>query len=163
MSINVNWIRARLASLGRFAGLGFSVLAITNLYLAYKSSSVATRVHDVTNHVEVVSYVTNYVNVANGIVTNSMSRAYGVSAESVIRDPVEVARCRYHYFKVGYRIGALMHGRYYYDGSPCSYGRISSVWPDRIILDNGDYISNVIPEWDDRVDRMARNKRINHD
>ncbi len=120
----------------KFMPLLFGVATLCNVLLCYRASSVATRVHDITNHVEVVSFTTNFVNLSS-MPTNI------ISSQTDVRElPREVARTAYQYFVVGRLIGCKAWGRYYYDGSPCSWGRISAVYPDRILLEDGNWISN---------------------
>lgn len=129
-----------LSYFGRYASLLLTLLAASNLYLAFSASSASRREYCVTNYVEQVSFVTNVIECVGSISSPSNTVQLSNALDDV---PVrEVARCPYDYFMVGRVIGARMYGRYYYDGSLCSWGRIDSVWPDRILLADGNWITN---------------------
>lgn len=48
----------------------------------------------------------------------------------------------YDYFLFDGTRGAKMFDRLFYEGSRTSYGRIDTIFPDRILLENGSYIVN---------------------
>lgn len=73
--------------------------------------------------------------------------------------PSQVCETSYQYFVVGRRIGCKMFGRFYYEGSPCSYGRISEIYPDRILLASGDWITNLQRFHDGFLDNEKEFKR----
>lgn len=133
-------LKAILAGFSSLSGLALFVLACCNFVMAYKSVSVVRSVV-VTNVVEVASSVAASSNAISSVFS-SLS-APSVSADMPTeREPQEVARWPYRYFVVRRRIGCEFMNRYYYDGSPCSYGRIYQIYPDRILLADGDWISN---------------------
>lgn len=136
-----------LAGLSSASGLFLLVMSLANFYLAYRAAQVVNlRSYTVTNLVEVVSTVpTNTDSVVSSPVSFS-SPSFSSPSPDTVNPPVprEVAQWPYRYFLVGRRIGFEVFGRYYYEGSPCSYGRIYQIYPDRILLCGGDWISNRI-------------------
>lgn len=88
----------------------------------------------ITNHVIVV---TNYIEKA------SSSFSGDVSSLSPASSPDVEILVDYDYFMLdGFR---YIHycGRNYGEGAPVSYGRIVTIYPDRVLLDNGKYLKNV--------------------
>lgn len=69
-----------------------------------------------------------------------------VSAPIPEFQPPRSYRLRYYAFVVDSRPCASMSGRYYYEGDRHAYGVIRSIFPERIYLEGGDYIENVINE-----------------
>ena len=141
-------IKRLLAGFSASSGLFLFALGCTNFYLAFRASSVPrSRVTHVTNYVDVVSSPTNSTPVAGVDVPLSSPSGVAVPVPPPLPSPPrEVANYPYQYFIVGRRIGAQMFNRYYYDGSPCSYGRIERIFPDRILLVGGDWIRNSTPD-----------------
>ena len=134
-----------LARLSSLSGLFLLVLSLANFYLAYRASQVVNmRSYTVTNVVEVVSTVSSNIDSVVSSPLSFSSSSPSVPAPSPLPVPREVAQWPYRYFLVGRRIGFEVFGRYYYEGSPCSYGRIYQIYPDRILLCGGDWISNRI-------------------
>lgn len=131
-----------LAKLSGFSGLFLLVLSMSNFYLAFRASRVVNlKSVTVTNVVEVVNLKssTNEFPSASSSVDIPSSP---LPASPPVPVPKEVAQWPYRYFLVNRRIGLEAFGRYYYEGSPCSYGRIFQIYPDRILLKSGDWISN---------------------
>lgn len=132
-----------------FTGLILLVASLSNFYLAYRASS-DIRSTVVTNFVDLVSSPLIASPVSN-IVDDVRVFSSPTSSPSTLPSPPppslprQLAEYPYQYFIVGRRIGACMFGRFYYEGSPCSYGKISSIYPDRIILQGGDWILNKTP------------------
>ena len=99
--------------------------------------------------IEKVSVITNVVSSADSdfsslSVSNSVSSVPLVTRPSLVTNsPSQVCETSYQYFITGRRIGCKMFGRFYFEGSPCSYGRIDSIYPDRILLSSGDWIQNL--------------------
>lgn len=133
-----------LSRLSGFSGLFLLVLALSNFYLAFRASSVIN-MRSVT--------VTNVVEVAYSVPVSDPTNPPSPSVESPSIRPAssshpdrpashEVAQWPYRYFTINRRVGFEIFGRYYYEGSPCSWGRIKEIYPDRILLSSGDWISN---------------------
>lgn len=57
----------------------------------------------------------------------------------------QVYNFEYHYFKIGQVRHIKAYGVYYSEGSPTSYGIIKSIFPDRILLENGSILVNTRP------------------
>lgn len=139
-----------LRSFSAFSGFFLFLAGCANFVLAYKAMQVGSRVVVTTNIVEMASFTTNSLPSVSSPVSfvssNNLLPSFGRSPSPLADTNCcrEVACYPYQYFLVGRRIGAEMFGRYYYDGSPCSYGRIDRIFPDRIILCSGDWISNKV-------------------
>lgn len=86
-----------------------------------------------TNHVIVVTNVLE----SSGQIASSVS----VPAAPAILPDLEIP-VKYKYFMVDGTRHIEYCGRYFSEGSPTSYGRISLIFPDRIVLDNGRYLKN---------------------
>ena len=129
-------------------GILFLVGTICNVYLSYRAYSVvkSNSVQSVTNVVELLSSpLTN--SSPSGVKSSFSSPFYHSPLSDPRQDivvPKEVAEYPYQYFLIGRRIGVQLFGRFYYEGSPCSYGRIKHIFPDRIILEDGNWIRNRI-------------------
>lgn len=157
----MNRIKQLLSSLKNFTGLFLLLLSLFNFYLSYRASSVVNlHSYTVTNVVEMVTFPSNFVS-SSSVPSNSVLPFLSVPSSSVLPSspvvvPKEVLQVPYQYFVIGHRVGAHMFGRFYYDGSPCSYGRIEAIFPDRIILRSGDWISN---RFDVDSRKVAKNDR----
>ena len=150
------------------SGLSLFVLACCNFSLAYKAVSVSRSVV-LTNVVEMAvspsGLSTNLSSTQSFSPPSSLSPVFSAptSLAHTVSSPdtpvtKEVARWPYRYFVVRRRIGCEFMNRYYYDGSSCSYGRISAIYPDRILLDGGDWITNTLLSSDIRRDpKVAKN------
>ena len=131
-----------LSKLSGLSGLFLLVLSMSNFYLAFRASRVVNlKSVTVTNVVEVVN-LKSPTNDLPSAVSPFEIPSSPVPASPPVPVPREVAQWPYRYFLVNHRIGLEAFGRYYYEGSPCSYGRISQIYPDRILLHSGDWISN---------------------
>lgn len=155
----MNRFKQILSFLSSCSGLFLFVAGCCNFFLAYRATSCIKSVVT-TNVVEMVVLSTNELSSASSPSNSSPSVSspfffYPPSSPSSPseRVPRQVAEYPYQYFLCGRRIGACMFGRYYYDGSPCSYGRIDKIFPDRIILVGGDWIQN-------RFDSFVSSKSI---
>lgn len=148
------------AFLYRLLPLSVIACCICNIYFAYRVN-VESRPVTVFNYHE----VTNRIDVSSNSLPSNMFSSVSLSSPDSPSDSVarpscaSVCRVPYQYFLCGRRIGAYVWGRFYYEGSPCSYGRISMIFPDRIILDSGDWIENA--RVFDPFDKS--NRRLNHD
>lgn len=138
-----------------FVGLFLFVLCCCNFYLAFRVSSVVNlKSVVVTNVVEIASLSTNFLSSVSS--SNFPSLSILPPSTNTVPEPVkprQVFETSYQYFLCSRRIGAYMFGRPYYEGSPCSYGRISQIYPDRIILSSGDWISNTFDQSTRKVNK----------
>lgn len=136
-----------------YVGIFLFVLCCCNLYLAFRVSSVVNlKSVVVTNVVEIASFPTNILDSVSS--SNFPSSFLPSSPTNTLPEPAkprQVLETSYQYFLCSRRIGAYMFGRPYYEGSPCSYGRISQIYPDRIILSSGDWISNTFDQQSRKV------------
>lgn len=147
----------------------FLALAIMNFVV---SCRIIHRQPEVVHHYETVTNVVESVSISNfiekvsssGLSTNILGSAFGLSSPSsaVSYEPKCVAKTSYQYYLVGRRCGVLMYGRRYFDGSLCSYGRIDKVFPDRILLSNGDWIENDV-RFEFGYAKSSKEKRSNND
>ena len=55
---------------------------------------------------------------------------------------VEVAVDQYHYMRVDDVPRIRLNGQTYSSGDVCAYGRISSIFPERVYFDDGSYLTN---------------------
>lgn len=130
------------AKLSGLSGLFLLVLSGSNFYLAFRASKVInSKCVTVTNVVELVNLVSS-TNDAPSVSSPFGSPSLPPPSPPIVPAAREVAQWPYRYFLVNHRIGLEAFGRYYYEGSPCSYGRIFQIFPDRILLSSGDWISN---------------------
>ena len=144
-----------LSNVRDFSPLLLAVMAVCNLVMAFnvrstvrKSSSVV-----VTNYVDLVNFPSP---VSVGTSSNTVSSLFGSlgslvpssspdlpSVSSSEKEERKVfCNLPYQYFVANRRIGAQICGRYFYEGSLCSGGYISKIFPDRILLEDGSFIVN---------------------
>lgn len=122
-------------------------LSIANFVLAchvgrQNYPTVIREVQVVTNVIDSVSLGSLPSDISNRLASVAGLIPSLPSSEICTNMPSQVCETSYQYFVSGRRIGCKMFGRFYYEGSPCSYGRISYIYPDRILLASGDWISN---------------------
>lgn len=119
---------------------------ICNCFLSYRVFNISRSASVVvqTNFVSTVDLPSQLPNRLENSLSNSTFNIDFREKENQSSPPLpqKVAEYPYQYFLIARRIGAKMFNRYYYEGSPCSYGRIRYIYPDRIILENGDWIQN---------------------
>ena len=70
-----------------------------------------------------------------------------VSTASTFSPGREVAALDYHYFSVGGRPHIRLHDAYYIIGDATAYGVIDLIFPERVYLRGGDWISNTYPKF----------------
>ena len=128
------WFR-RLWSILIFA------VAISNFVLActasrsLKTTTITSIITNVVDHVTVVTQILSSVSVP-------------VSPDIPIDDslnyfqPVDHPTHYYRYMLINGVKAVQLFGRLHYVGSRTSYGRIIDIYPDRLLLDSGDTISN---------------------
>lgn len=126
-------------SLNGFVPLFIFLALVVNLIIVYRFET--TRKPQVVYSVERVLINTNTVSSVSARLTNFVSSVSvpHSSTGSVVRVSCNV---NYDYFLYNGVRGVKMWDRFYNEGSLTSYGRISKIFPDRIILDDGSFIVN---------------------
>lgn len=84
----------------------------------------------------------HFIVVTNTIVSSSADSPSAVSDSfpgSTLDSEILVS---YKYFLIDGTRHIEYCGRYFSEGSPTSYGRIVTIFPDRVLLDNGRYLKN---------------------
>ena len=116
-------------------------VAISNFVLACTaSSSLQTKT--------ITSIITNVVDHVTVVTQILSSTSVPVSSDISIDDsinyfqPVDHPTSYYRYMLINGVKAVQLFGRLHYVGSRTSYGRILDIFPDRILLDSGDTISN---------------------
>ena len=137
-------------SLNGFVPLFIFLALVANLIIVYRFET--TRKPQVVYSVERVLINTNTVSSVSAPLTNSFSSVSAPLANSFSSVSVShsstgsTARvscnANYDYFLYNGVRGVKMWDRFYNEGSLTSYGRISKIFPDRIILDDGSFIVN---------------------
>lgn len=114
--------------------------AIGNLFVVYLFER--DRQPRIERHLETVT--TNHLIVVTNYI-ESVSKPSSPSSASASSSPlpdIEIL-ADYDYFMLdGFRYIRYC-GRNYGEGAPVSYGRIVTIFPDRVLLDNGKYLKNV--------------------
>lgn len=72
----------------------------------------------------------------------SVSTNSPVSFDSCISNRVEIAVDQYHFMRVNDFPCIRLNGQTYSVGDVCAYGRIISIFPERVYFDDGSYLSN---------------------
>lgn len=90
-----------------------------------------------TNHVEKSSDPSPIV--SESILSSTPSKTPSALSQSTSSGFPSVL---YDFFVVNGRRGVQMWGRLFSEGSPTSYGRIVTIFPDRILLEDGSFIIN---------------------
>lgn len=127
-----------------FAGLivfGMLLLNLVVVFLFEKSRSP-----QVVYSVERVLVNTNdssFVSVTGSIPVEVSSNVLSSVSDPVSSSsPVVRISTNYDYFMYGQSRLVKMFDRFFSEGSLTSYGRIVTIFPDRILLDDGSYINN---------------------
>ena len=140
MSVVKYLCRVRLSGLLR---LSLFLLAVGNLVFVFLCNR--GRKPQIVRH---SSVTTNFVySVRTQYIDRAVSpSSVSVPASSATTNSVRVAVTDYHYFLVSHRKAVKMWGRYFFEGSLTSYGRIASIWPDRVLLEEGGELVNANSE-----------------
>lgn len=132
------WLR-RVWSLLIFA------VAIANFVLACTASrSLQTRTiySTVTNEIHHVSVVTQILSSVSSSPSSSPLPFFSDSSPDNQFQPLDHPTHHYSYMLLNGVKAVMLFGRLHYVGSRTSYGRIVDIFPDRVLLDTGDSISN---------------------
>lgn len=91
---------------------------------------------------ETVTVVTNTVHVVTNFVSSSGANLGTNGVSSVFRpnDPQFEIEIPYRYMYVAGRRLIELGGRHFSEGSPTSYGVISRIYPERVLLENGYFL-----------------------
>lgn len=128
--------------------LGFLCLLL-NLFVVYRFETTrkpqivyAVRVDEKTNTVSKVSSDRKEPLSSDAAAAKSVQpdRRYHPAASNVVATTTP-----YVYFLHARRRAAQIWGRFFNEGSLTSYGRIDTIFPDRIRLEDGSYIVNQMP------------------
>lgn len=120
-------------------------VAISNFVLACTASrSLQTRTiySTVTNEIHHVSVVTQILTSVSSSSSPSSSSPHPDSSSDNYFQPLDHPTFHYRYMLINGVKAVMLFGRLHYVGSRTSYGRIVDIFPDRVILDSGDTISN---------------------
>ena len=133
-----------LGSLRDYAPLFIFLALVSNIFIVYRFES--TRKPQVVYSVERVFVNTNVsssasVPVSPASVPVSSSNVVSRASSSNVVDRT-VCNVSYDYFLYNGVRGVKMWDRFYNEGSLTSFGRISTIFPDRILLEDGGYIVN---------------------
>lgn len=80
-----------------------------------------------------------------GVTVNEAPQHPDVSTNSAVSastNRVEVAIDQYHFMRVDDVPRFRLNGQTYSTGDVCAYGRISSIFPERVYFDDGSYLTN---------------------
>lgn len=128
--------------------LGFFCLLL-NLFVVYRFESTrkpqiiyAVRVGDETN---TVSTVSSDRKESTSVEADTTASEQGRVTYHPAASNVVVTTTPYVYFLHARRRAAQIWGRFFNEGSITSYGRIETIFPDRIRLEDGSYIVNQMP------------------
>lgn len=121
-----------------------NIIVITIFELDRKPKEIYHNHVVTTNHLIVV---TNYISTATVSDTvssfddfNFATNRFDVPQVSAVEVPIE-----YDYFISDGRRVIRFCGRYFSEGSPTSYGIIKTIFPDRVLLENGVFLKNSTP------------------
>lgn len=126
------WFRRLWAVVIFFVAISNFVLACT----ASRSLRVQTIEHfsTITNEIVRTSIITQII--------SSVSSPVSVDGNFDYIQSIDHPTSHYRYMLINGRKAVQLFGRLHYVGSFTSYGRILDIFPDRILLDSGDTISN---------------------
>lgn len=121
---------------------GVFFLLVTNFIVIYffERDRQPKIIYKIVNNV-----TTNTIDHVSDVVSSGQSDPLSVdlvTPESVRSNLVVAASVYYDFFIVNDNRIIKMFDRYYQEGSRCSYGRISIIYPDRLFLDDGSAILN---------------------
>lgn len=152
------------ASLARvMPWLGFLCLLL-NLFVVYRFETTrkpqiiyAVKVGDETN---TVSNVSSDRKESAPVESDSTSSERGRFSYRPAFSNVVATTTPYVYFLHARRRAAQIWGRFFNEGSMTSYGRIETIFPDRIRLEDGSYIVNQMPAENPSQVRVGDNLKV---
>lgn len=103
--------------------------------------TVVETIHTVSNHVYIV---TNYFPLAGVAADPKLSSVFPTNSLGgrIVNDPSYEIPLSYQFFTQGYRKFVKIGGFNFTIGDDTSYGRIASIFPERVLLDNGYSLKN---------------------
>lgn len=132
----------------RFANWVILLLSVVNIIVIvfFELDREPKEIHH--NHVVTTNHlivVTNYISTMSESVSslsrfNFATNRSDVPQVSAVEVPIE-----YDYFIVDGRRAIRFCGRHFSEGSPTSYGTIKTIFPDRVLLENGVFLKNTTP------------------
>lgn len=142
------------SSLGSYVNLFVFLALLLNLFVVYRFEStrkpqvvytvqkvfVNTNISDVVSSPLGSSDVVSFPLISSPVSSAAASSSFLPRYSSVSN--VVACSADYHYFLIGRDRCARMWDRIFYEGSLTSYGRIVTIFPDRILLDDGSWIQN---------------------